>query len=58
MNIFGTRFSLIGDTVMSLPILPYLKEKVGDYYLYFSIAQKCQQSAPIFLNQDYISDKN
>lgn len=55
-KVFGTRFSLIGDIVMSLPILDYLYEQHGDYYLYFSIAQKCKQSEPIFRNQKYINE--
>jgi len=55
-KIFGTRFSLIGDTVMSLPILEYLKSVHGDYYVYFSIAKKCQQAAPLFYNQPLISE--
>jgi ADP-heptose:LPS heptosyltransferase len=54
-KIFGTRGSLIGDIVMSLPILDYLKEKYGNYYLYFAIAQKCQQAAPLFLNHPGIN---
>jgi ADP-heptose:LPS heptosyltransferase len=55
MKIFGTRFSLIGDIVMSLPILDYLKDKYGEYYMYFSIAKKCEQSAPIFYNHPLIN---
>jgi ADP-heptose:LPS heptosyltransferase len=55
-KIFGTRFSLIGDTVMSLPILTYLESTYGKYYLYFSIAKKCQQASPLFLNQPFISE--
>jgi len=56
LKVFGTRFSLIGDTVMSLPILEYLSSKYGKYHLYFSIAKKCQQGAPLFLNQKRISE--
>ena len=56
MNIWGTRFSLIGDIVMSLPILEYLNEQYGKYYLYLSIAQKCQQALPLFLNQPLINE--
>lgn len=55
MKIFGTRFSLVGDIIMSLPILDYLKEKHGQYYLYFSVAKKCEQAAPLFYNQPLIS---
>ena len=55
-KIFGTRFSLIGDIVMSLPILEHLQSEHGDYYMYFSIASKCKQAAPLFLNQQFISE--
>jgi ADP-heptose:LPS heptosyltransferase len=56
MKIWGTRFSLIGDIVMSLPILPYLNEQYGEYYSYLSIAQKCKQALPLFLNQPFINE--
>ena len=56
MKIWGTRFSLIGDIVMSLPILEHLKDIYGTYYCYFSIAQKCKQSLPIFINQPLINE--
>jgi ADP-heptose:LPS heptosyltransferase len=55
-KIFGIRGSLIGDIIMSLPILEYLQENYENYYLYFSIAQKCQQAVPLFLNQSYINE--
>lgn len=56
MKIWGTRFSLIGDIVMSLPILEHLYNKYGEYYSYFSIAQKCQQAIPLFINQPFIDE--
>jgi len=56
MKIWGTRFSLIGDIIMSLPILEYIKEQYGEYYSYLSIAQKCKQALPLFLNQPLINE--
>ena len=55
-KIWGTRFSLVGDIIMSLPILDYLHEIHGDIYTHFCIAQKCQQSLPLFLNQPLINN--
>jgi ADP-heptose:LPS heptosyltransferase len=55
-KIFGIRGSLIGDIIMSLPILDYLKEKYGSYHLYLAIAQKCKQAKPLFLNNPYINE--
>ncbi len=48
IKIFGIRQSLIGDTVMSLPMLEYLKKKFPDSYIYFHIARKCSQSSELF----------
>lgn len=61
-KIFGIRPSLIGDSIMSLPILNYLELKYPDSYKYFTIAGKCSQSAPLYLNHPlidkiYILDK-
>lgn len=54
-KIFGLRFSLIGDIIMSLPILDYLDEKYNKYELYFSIAKKCSQASSLFINHPKIS---
>jgi ADP-heptose:LPS heptosyltransferase len=56
MKIFGTRMSLIGDIIMSLPVLQKLCEIVDKPYVYFSIAQKCKQSAPLFYNHPLIQE--
>jgi len=56
MKIFGTRISLVGDIIMSLPVLQKLCEIVKDPYVYFSIAQKSQQAAPLFKNHPLIQE--
>jgi ADP-heptose:LPS heptosyltransferase len=56
MRIFGTRMSLIGDIVMSLPVLQKLCEVSDEPYVYFSIAQKCKQAAPLFENHPLIQE--
>lgn len=56
MRIFGTRMSLIGDIIMSLPVLQKLCEIVDEPYVIFSIAQKCKQSAPLFYNHPLINE--
>lgn len=56
-KIFGIRGSLIGDIIMSLPILEYLKQEYRDeYYMYFVIAQKCEQAKPLFFYHPLIND--
>lgn len=54
VKVWGTRHSLIGDTIMSLPILSYLKYRYSDCYINFSIAKKCAQSAPLYFNHPLI----
>jgi len=56
-TIFGIRMSLIGDTIMALPMLKYFEDYFGEYTMIFSIAKKCQQAKNLYLNQkniDYI----
>lgn len=48
MNIFGIRFSLIGDMIMALPIKDYLARQYPGSKLCWSIAKKCQQAEPLF----------
>lgn len=55
-KIFGMRFSLIGDIIMSLPMLPILNSELNGIYTYFSIAKKCEQAAPLFKSQPFISE--
>ena len=56
VKIFGVRMSLIGDCVMALPILDYLKEKHKDSYVYFSLAQKCKQALFLFKDDPRIDE--
>lgn len=56
MKIFGTRMSLIGDIIMSLPVLQKLHSISYDPYVVFSIAQKCKQIAPLFENHPLINE--
>lgn len=56
MKIFGTRMSLIGDMIMSLPVLEKLHEVVSEPYVIFSIAQKCQQVIPILMGHPLINE--
>lgn len=53
-KIFGMRQSLLGDTIMSLPILNYLHKIYDNPYIYFQIAQKCSQGALLYLNHPRI----
>lgn len=53
-KIWGVRQSLIGDSIMALPILNYLEEKIPNSYRYWQIAKKCAQSAPIYFNHPLI----
>jgi len=54
-TIFGIRMSLIGDTIMALPMLNYFDEKYGKYNLIFSIAKKCQQAKELYLKDERIT---
>lgn len=56
MKIFGTRMSLVGDIIMSLPVLQKLCEIVDEPYVYFSIAQKCQQARELFIGHPLIQE--
>lgn len=55
-KIFGIRMSLIGDIVMSLPVLDHIKTLYPKSYIYFSIAKKCKQSKFLFENHPYIDE--
>ncbi len=54
LKIWGIRQSLIGDTIMTLPILTWLEKRFHDSYKYWQIARKCSQSAPIYINHPLI----
>jgi ADP-heptose:LPS heptosyltransferase len=53
-KIFSGRASLIGDTVMFLPVLNYLELKYPNSYKIFPISKKTSQSAPLFINHPLI----
>jgi ADP-heptose:LPS heptosyltransferase len=53
-RIFAGRASLIGDTIMFLPVLNYLDIKYKNSYKIFPISQKTSQSAPLFINHPLI----
>jgi ADP-heptose:LPS heptosyltransferase len=53
-KIFSGRASLIGDTIMFLPVLNYLELKYPNSYKIFPISQKTSQSAPLFINHQLI----
>jgi ADP-heptose:LPS heptosyltransferase len=53
-RIFGTRQSLLGDSIMSLPILTYLEKRYPDSYKIFHIAKKCSQAVPLYFNHPLI----
>lgn len=55
-KIWGVRSDLIGDTIMSLPILTFLEKKFPKSYKYFSILKKCSQAAPLYLNHPLIDN--
>ena len=54
-TIFGIRMSLIGDTVMALPMLNYFSERYERYNLIFSIAKKCRQAKELYLQDKRIT---
>lgn len=58
MKIFGgLRASLIGDSIMSLPLLNVLYKMYGHpLHLTMSLARKCKQAAPLFLFQEGIHE--
>lgn len=53
-KIWGVRCSLIGDTIMSLPVLNHLEKAFPNSYKYFCVQNKCAQSAPIYFNHPLI----
>lgn len=48
------RISLIGDTVVSLAVLGYMRKLYPDCYNTLSIAKKCSQSIPLFVQHPFI----
>lgn len=53
-KIWGFRSSLIGDSVLSLCVLNYIKTIIPDSYINFCIDKSCSQAAPLYLNHPQI----
>ena len=54
LKILGVRQSLIGDCIMSLPVLNFIEKHYPNSYKYWHIAKKCSQSASLFYNHPLI----
>lgn len=54
LRMFGVRGSLIGDSIMALPILNYVERLFPNSYKYWQIARKCSQSAQLYFNHSLI----
>ena len=53
-KIWGTSYGLIGDLVMSLPMLTYFEKKYPNSYKYFVVEKKCSQCIECFINHPLI----
>lgn len=51
MKIFAGRSSLIGDTVMALPLIKVLQRLYDKPDITWPIAKKCRQAAPLYIDQ-------
>lgn len=54
LRVWGVRGSLIGDSIMALPILNWVERQWPGSYKHWQIARKCAQAAPIYLNHPLI----
>ena len=54
MKILGMANAVIGDIIMSLPMLTYFEKKYNGSYKNFLIEKKCSQAAPLFFNHPLI----
>lgn len=54
MKIWGMGYGIIGDLIMSIPMLTYFDKKYPGSYKYWVIEKKCSQSAPIYFNHPLI----
>jgi len=54
LKMFGVRGSLIGDSIMALPILTFVEKQFPNSYKYWQIAKKCSQAAPLYFNHPLI----
>ena len=53
-KIFGVRGSMLGDSIMALPVLNYLEKIYPNSYKYWSLAKKYSQLSQIYLNHPLI----
>lgn len=53
-RIWGMGLSVIGDLIMSLPMLTYYEKKYPESYKIWAIYKKCAQCAPIYFNHPLI----
>lgn len=53
-KILGTAFGVIGDLVMSLPMLTYFEKRYPNSYKYFFIEKKVAFTAPLYFNHPLI----
>lgn len=53
-KVWGVRQSLIGDSIMALPILNYIEKSFPNSFKYWQIARKCSQSASLYFNHPLI----
>ena len=53
-SICVNRISLIGDCITSIAVLKYMRKLYPNCYNTFSIAKKCSQSIPLFIQNPYI----
>ncbi len=54
LKVWGIRGSLIGDGLMSLCVLNRIKKSHPDSYVYWQVARKCAQAAPLYFNHPFI----
>lgn len=50
-KLFLGRASLVGDTIMFLPVLTFFKKLIPNSYIIFPIARKCSQAAMLYIQQ-------
>lgn len=53
-KIWGIGYGLIGDLIMSLPLLTYFEKKYPNSYKIFVVEKKCSQCIEIFINHPMI----
>lgn len=56
VKILGVRQSLIGDCIMSLPVLNLIKKTYPNRHVYWHLAKKCSQASPLFVNHPLINE--